>query len=169
MNIKKIVCNKLFGRNKYLAMQGLNFGNNCQFADSVDFGSEPYLITIGDNFYSSDNVVFATHDGSVNVLRNYYSDLKFVDKILPIVIGNNVFIGHSSLILPGAVISDNVIVGANSVVVNALDRAGVYAGSPARYICSLDDYRDKNQKYFHPTKGLDLIAKTAYYKELFKK
>jgi len=51
-----------------------------------------------------------------------------------IVIHNNVFIGANCVILPGAVIRDNVVVGAGSVVKGELAANAVYAGSPCRKI-----------------------------------
>ena len=54
-----------------------------------------------------------------------------------IIIGNNVFIGAQSVILPGTEIGDNVIIGANSVVKGKLDANHFYAGSPCKRIKSL--------------------------------
>jgi len=51
-----------------------------------------------------------------------------------VAIGNNVFIGANSTILPGAIINDNVVIGAGSVVKGELTPNGVYAGVPARLI-----------------------------------
>ena len=56
-----------------------------------------------------------------------------------VAIGNNVFIGANSTILPGAVIRDNVVVGAGAVVKGELKENGVYAGVPARLIRSNSD------------------------------
>jgi acetyltransferase-like isoleucine patch superfamily enzyme len=48
-------------------------------------------------------------------------------------IGNRVSIGSNSTILPVA-ICDDVVIGAGSVVTKSIDRPGVYAGNPARYL-----------------------------------
>lgn len=48
-------------------------------------------------------------------------------------IGNYVSIGTNSTILP-VKIADNVVVGAGSVVTKDIERAGVYAGNPAKLI-----------------------------------
>lgn len=55
----------------------------------------------------------------------------------PIVICNDVFIGNDCTILKGVTISDNIIVGSNSVVTKSLIRAGIYAGNPAVFIKEL--------------------------------
>jgi hypothetical protein len=46
----------------------------------------------------------------------------------------------------GVKIGNNVIVGANSVVTKDIPDNSVYAGNPARFICSLDDYHEKRSK-----------------------
>lgn len=134
--------------------QGVRIGRNSMIGAGVNFGSEPYLISIGDNFYSSSNVQFITHDGSVNVFRNLYAEYKNADLFSPIAVGNNVFLGFGVTILPGTIIEDNVIVGANSLVKGRLIRDSVYAGSPARLICSIDDYLEKNKSRILFTKNL---------------
>ena len=92
-------------------ISGVILGKNCQINKGISFGSEPYLITIGDNFYSSSNIQFITHDGSVNVLRNMHVEYKNIDFFQPIVLGNNVFLGYGVIVLPGTIIGSNVIVG----------------------------------------------------------
>ncbi|MCT4587343.1 MAG: acyltransferase [Carboxylicivirga sp.] len=51
-----------------------------------------------------------------------------------IVIGSNIWIGKACIILPGTVIDDGVIIGANSVVKGHLKKNCVYAGAPLRFI-----------------------------------
>ena len=58
-------------------------------------------------------------------------------------IGNNVFIGTGTIILCNTHIGNNVVVGAGSIVTHDLPDNGVYAGSPARKICSIEEYREK--------------------------
>lgn len=120
------------------------------------------MIKIGDDFYSSSNVQFITHDGSVNVLRNKYENYNNIDIFKPIVIGNNVFLGYGTVILPGTIIGDNVIVGAYSVVKGELISDSVYAGIPAKYICSLDEYTYRNKSFFIPTKRMNYREKKEY-------
>lgn len=149
---------------KFAKLSGVVMGKNCKIG-TKKLGSEPYLITIGDDFYTSSNIQFITHDGSVNVLRNSYSEHKTADLFGRIKIGNNVFIGYGCTILPGSIIADNVIVGANTVVKGSLKSNSVYAGVPARYICSLDEYKQKIQSKLVPTKGMSAEDKMNYIKK----
>ena len=54
-------------------------------------------------------------------------------------------------------IGNNVIVGAGSVVTHDLPDNGVYAGVPARYVSSIEDYKEKNQKLREERPRFDLI------------
>lgn len=157
---------KLISANKVARLSGVKFGDNCKFLTNK-FGSEPQLITIGNDFYSSSNVQFLTHDGSVNVIRNKYKEFENIDILLPIKIGNNVFLGFGVILLPGATIGDNVIVGAGTIVRGQLKSNSVYAGVPARYICSLENYLDKHKDSFVNTKNLSKKDKAIFLKEKY--
>jgi acetyltransferase-like isoleucine patch superfamily enzyme len=104
---------------------------------SYTFGSEPYLITIGDHVTITSGVSFVTHDGGVWVFREKYPD---VDVIAPITIGNNVFIGIRSIIMPGVTIGDNCVIGAGSIVTRSIPSNYVAVGSPARCLKTIDEY-----------------------------
>ena len=147
--------------NAFAKDQDLKFGKNCLFY-TKKFGSEPYLISFGDNCEVSYNVDFITHDGSVWVLRNMYAELSNIDILKQITIGNNVFIGANSTILPGVTIGDNVIIGAGSVVTKNISSDCVVAGVPANKILSIEEYRMKNEKYFTNTKNLNSVQKKDY-------
>ncbi len=142
--------------NKYTKILGVKFGLNCNFS------SESFFIKIGNNFYSSQNVSFIAHDGSVNVLRNMYEKYKNIDLFSPIIIGNNVFIGYGTVILPGTHIGDNVIIGAGSIVRERLQSNSVYAGIPVQYICSIKKYANKNEEKFIYTKQLPQEEKKKF-------
>lgn len=51
-----------------------------------------------------------------------------------VVIGNNVFIGANTVILPGTKIGDNTIIGAQSLTKGTLQGNAIYAGSPCEKI-----------------------------------
>lgn len=140
--------------NKVAKLEGVKFGKNPYFR-TKQFGSEPYLIEVGDNFKTAGNVQFITHDGGVHVIRNLYSELKEIDSFEKIIIGNNVFIGYGAILLPGTIIQNNIIVGAGSVVRGVLESNSIYAGVPVKRICSLEEYINKNRYKFLNTKNLN--------------
>lgn len=126
-------------------------GKNCHIYsyNGID-GGLPWLITIGDDVTISSGVRILTHDASTNVV-GCGTKLGKVD------IGNNVFIGCGSIILCGTRIGDNVVVGAGSVVAHDLESDAVYAGNPARKICTIDEYREKYETLRQSRPRLDDI------------
>jgi acetyltransferase-like isoleucine patch superfamily enzyme len=110
------------------------------------------------------SVNFVNHDGGVWVLRTEYPDLDLIDRIN---IGNNVFIGQGATLLPGTKIGDNVVVGARSLVKGNLPGGFVYAGIPAREICTIEEYKEKTLKHGVATKNMSLSGKEMFLKEKF--
>ncbi len=145
---------------KYL---GVKLGVNCRLEGFNNFGSEPYLISIG-NHVSITKSSFITHDGGVWVFREKHPS---IDVVRPIRIGDNVFIGSNCTILPGVIIGNNVIVGAGSLVTKNLESNFVYGGVPAKLIKSIDEYWEGIQKDLIRTKGLSQKSKRNYLIELF--
>lgn len=148
---------------KYARRLGVKFGIGCRFIN-VHWGTEPYLIKLGNNV-SLSNVVFINHDGGVWVLRDENPD---IDVVKPIIIGNNVFIGQGSMILPGVIIGDNVVIGANSVVNKNIPSNCVYAGIPARFIKDITLYRKKILSNSDRTKNMGSTQKRSYYLSKFR-
>jgi acetyltransferase-like isoleucine patch superfamily enzyme len=116
-------------------------------APSVVFDANDYsLITIGDATTISMDVVFLTHDYSIT------KGLKMIDSELggrflkPIRVGSNCFIGMRSILLPGTILGDNVIVGAGSVVKGTFPDNVVIAGNPAKILCNTDEWARKHYK-----------------------
>ena len=123
---------------------GMKYGSSFRIMSNVNFGSEPYLITIGNNVTISIGVLFSTHDGGAFVLRNLDEfKNKNINTFGKIIIGNNVFIGANSIILPHVTIGNNVVIGANSLVSKDVVSNSVYAGIPAKQIMTIDEYANK--------------------------
>jgi len=118
---------------------GVKVGERCRLYD-CDFGSEPYLIELGDHVTIVSGVKFITHDGGVWVFREEFPN---IDVFSPIVVGSNVFIGSNAVIMPGACIGDNCVIGAGAVVVGTIPANSVAIGVPAKAIKTLDEYRLK--------------------------
>lgn len=113
---------------------GDNF--NCFSPDAVD-SNYPWLITIGNDVTISTGVKLLAHDASTLLTKSHI-------KVGIVRIGNNVFIGAGTVVLCDTRIGDNVVIGANSVVTHDLPSNGVYAGNPAKRICSFDEYKEKH-------------------------
>lgn len=140
----------LVGYERFARHLGVTVGSNCQIY-TKQFGSEPWLITIGDNVTIAAGVRLLTHDGATCHITDETGQC--YHKFAPIKIGNNVFIGVNAILFPGVTISDNVIVGAGAVVTKSLEN-GVYAGNPAKQICSFVDYAAKVRQECVPDSAL---------------
>jgi len=145
---KYIEIRESFGDSKtrakiYRTYFGVKIGNNVRFTGKPDWGSEPYLIEIGNNVTITQDVTFITHDGGVGLFRKEYPGINILGKIK---IGNNVFIGARSTILPGVSIGNNVVIAAGSVVVKNIPDNVVIGGVPAKIIKSIDEYKNKALK-----------------------
>lgn len=128
----------------YARYKGVTVGKNCRIIIR-EFGTEPWLISIGDNVTISDGVKLLTHDGSTWLIRDD-SGRRYLYKRIKI--GNNVFIGVNSVLMPGVVIEDNVIIAAGSIVTKSVPAGCIVGGNPAKKIGSFDKYRsDVLQNY----------------------
>ena len=101
--------------------------------------SHPWLITIGDNVTLAPRVHILAHDASTKVHLGY-------TKIGCVTIGDRVFVGAESVILPGVTIGSDVIIGANSTVTHDIPNGMVVVGSPARVICTTEEYLQKEKE-----------------------
>ena len=127
-------------RVKIARKMGVKIGTNCLLFNS-GFGSEPYLISIGDHCEITAGVIFITHDGATWVFRE---NKKFLgSKFGPIKIHDNCFIGLNSIILPNVEVGPNSVIGAGSVVTKNVLANSVYGGNPAKFICTLEEYLNK--------------------------
>jgi acetyltransferase-like isoleucine patch superfamily enzyme len=151
-----------YGGAWYARRIGVNIGDNCQI-HTREFGSEPFLIRIGNNVVIAPGVKFVTHDASGALLvddrgrRFYYA---------PISIGNNVMIGLNSVIMPGVKIESNVIIGTGSIVTKSIPLNSIVAGVPARKIGDFQDFKRKNLKNWISKSDIDF---TIPYKERINK
>lgn len=153
----------------YLINQGALIGRKTRMNCNVDaFGSEPYLITVGENCLFASGIHFITHDGAVKVLntqKRFGRDR--MDIIAPIRIGNNVYVGMGAYILPGVTIGDNSIIGAGAVVTKDIPEDSVAAGVPARVLETVDEYYmhviNKNNVY--RTAGMDSKSKRKFFEK----
>lgn len=165
MNIIKAIMRKHQKQkdlNGYWRSQGVQLGDNCAIDPSASFGSEPYLISIGDHVRINEGVKFVTHDGGVWVLRGMKEEHKNIDLFGKITVGNNVHIGTDTIVMPGVHIGSNCIIGCGAVVTRDIPDNSVAAGVPARVIRSIEEYEKKNKDRFVHTKAMTREEKRKY-------
>ncbi len=129
--------------------QGAEIGENTTLIECKLSGSSK-----GDRFFIGKNctltgVTLLAHDASPTIFlpelvnfepaylpgsRRSYRD--------PIYIGDNVFIGWGSIVLPGVKVGSNVVIGAGSVVSKDIPDNSVAAGNPAKALKDIDSYKD---------------------------
>lgn len=144
MNIKQIIRRFVFRLRadhitEDLEKRGLRVGKNFLRMHGVILDpSHCWLITIGDNVTLAPRVHVLCHDASTCHALGYA-------RIGRVNIGNNVFVGAESVILPGVSIGDNVVIGANSTVTHDIPSNTVAVGSPARVVGTYEDFITKNR------------------------
>lgn len=90
-------------------------------------------ITIGNNVTLAQFVSILDHDHNYDV--NHQGELCLNGyKTAPISIGNNVWIADKVTILKGVTIGDNVIIGANSLVIKDVESNSIVGGVPAKLL-----------------------------------
>jgi acetyltransferase-like isoleucine patch superfamily enzyme len=151
----------------YFRSRGVQIGEGCRLLGlhPETFGSEPYLVKLGNHVEITSGVKFITHDGGVWVFREKNSD---IDVIAPIIIGNNVFIGTNAIIMPGVTIGDNCVIGAGAVVTRDIPSGHVAVGSPARCIKTIDEYWAKIQTQAFHIRSFPVNEKQNFLKQRFE-
>ena len=118
---------------------GLKLGKNVHIQPGFKIDSSHYWhISIGDEVTIAPGVHIIAHDASTKIHLGYV-------RLGKISVGNRVFIGAGSILLPGASIGDNSIIGAGSVVSSTIPPNVVAAGNPARVLCSLEAFLEKRR------------------------
>ena len=155
--IKKIFSlfkSRFYSAEKYARHLGVKIGENC-YIDTRNWSSEPYLVTIGNNCQITHCVSIYTHGGGQAVRA---IDPNF-DVFGKVVIEDWAYIGAYSLIMPGVTIGEGALVAAGSVVTKSVPPHTVVGGNPACYICTTEEYYERNKKYNVGTKGLSFQEK----------
>ena len=139
-NIKDVI-RRIIGEipTKTLIKRGMKVGKNFNRQQGCFLDpTHCWLISIGNDVTLSIRVTILAHDAATKLVTGY-------TKIAKVDIGNNVFIGANSTILPG------VIIGANSVVTKSIPANSVAVGNPAKVIYTLDEFKYKIDKTFYNT------------------
>lgn len=105
----------------------VKIGNNCQFAPNV-------------SIYTAGHPI---HPVSRNSLYEYG---------ISVTIGDNVWIGGNTVILPGVHIGSNTVIGAGSVVTKDIPDWVVAAGNPCRVVKQITE---EDKKYYYKDQEFD--------------
>lgn len=122
-----------------LIHRGLQIGKGCNLGNCMIDPSHCFHITIGDNVTFGPRVHILAHDASTKMFLDY-------TRVANVTIGNNVFIGAHSIVLPGVTIGDNVVIGAGSIVSKDIPSNSMAVGSPAKVIKTLEEFLSTKKK-----------------------
>ena len=103
--------------------------------------TRPSLVEIGNNIRFGNGFTLFTHDFATIVFLNLYDE--FVPSSGKVVIGNNVYFGQRCTVLKNVTIGDNCIFGNGSMVTKDIPANSVAVGSPAKVICTVEEYYKK--------------------------
>lgn len=147
---------------KELRLNGAVIGDNCHIYGSIDNGHE-FLVSMGNNVTIASGSRLLTHDGSTKKILGY-------SKVGRIDIGDNVFIGAASIVLPNVRIGNKVVIGAGSVVTRDIPDNSVAVGNPAKVIGTYDNFVEKNRQIFEsaPVYNTPYSEKTMQEKQKMK-
>ena len=149
---------------KYAKMMGVKMKGRVRFYGVPRLSTEPWLITLGDNVHITKDVEFITHDGGTLLFRDKVPDLEVTK---PICVGNNVYIGIRTIIMPGVHIGNNVIIAAGSVVTKDVPDNCVWGGVPAKFIKPIEEYFEKIQQESIHLGHLSALQKEKALKKYF--
>ena len=121
---------------------GLAIGKDCHvMGECIIDPGHCWLITIGDRVTLAPRVHILAHDASTKRMLGY-------TLIGRVSIGNDVFIGAGTIVLPNVEIGSRVVIGAGSVVTHSIPSNSVAVDNPAHVICSYDEYLVKRKNQF---------------------
>lgn len=131
----------------YLRKQGIKIGKRCTVGPARTMAidaSRPYMVEIGDDVRLNYGLTIMTHDIATLVFKNRFGD--FIPSSGKVKIGNNVYFGRNCTVLKGVTIGNNCIIGYGSLVMRDVPDNSVVAGSPAKVICTLEQYYEKRKE-----------------------
>ncbi len=121
-------------------LQTLDIGEGTRCSPENFDGMFPHLIHIGRHCVLSPTSMVLCHDASYYLFTGQY-------RVSKVWIGDHVFVGYRSMILPGVRIGSRVVIGAGSVVTHDIPANSLAVGSPARVIGSLEEYLERRERH----------------------
>lgn len=128
--------------------KNVHFGNNVYANYNLTIVDDTDVY-VGDNVMIGPNVIISAGTHPINpILRSKQAQYN-----IPIFIGNNVWIGAGSIILPGVHIGDNTVIGAGSVVTKDIPSNVVAVGNPCRIIRNINE---NDMKFYYKDMEIDI-------------
>ena len=114
---------------------------NCDYGYNINIGKGFYAnfncvildtcrVEIGDNVLFGPNVQVYTASHPTDPKAR----LDMIEFALPVIIGNNVWVGGGAIICPGVTIGNNVTIGAGSIVTKDIPENSIAVGNPCKVI-----------------------------------
>ena len=152
------VLHKLFGQIKGNVVVTAPF--YCDYGVNISVGENFYTnhnvtildgakVTFGDNVFIAPDCVFSTAGHPIDTEQRNLG----LEIALPIMVGDNVWIGTNVSVLPGVTIGSNVVIGAGSVVNRNIPDGVIAAGNPCRVIRKITE-EDKKMYPIYNLKSL---------------
>jgi acetyltransferase-like isoleucine patch superfamily enzyme len=112
-----------------------HLGTDCSMIPSTVV-VDPQYTWIGDRVCLG-SCTLICHDGSIEMLNQRYGVR--IDRIGPIVIENDVYIGEGAIVLGGTTIGEGSVIGAGSVVRKSVPAGSVVTGNPAQVVAKVEN------------------------------
>lgn len=96
-----------------------------------------FSIDIGDDVWTGHHVYITDQNHGYDNVDIPISQQSMPEK--PVRIGSGSWLGHGTVVLPGADIGEHVVIGANSVVAGRIPSFSVAVGAPARVVKSMSE------------------------------
>lgn len=135
--------------------KGVTIGENTHFVGNVILGrngKDP--IIIGSNCVLTGCSILG-HDASTNRILGLTRSI-----IQPVVIEDDCFIGHGSIVLMGVTIGKGSIIGAGAIVTKDIEPGSVVGGNPARFICRVDELVEHRKKL--------MVERPEFFPDIFE-
>lgn len=161
---KKMGCNLYFRSNVRIGAPSLfSMGNNGYIGKDATIHAGGG-VSIGDYFMCGSNVTILSIDHQYD--SNKVPMLMQPNRLAPVVIGDDVWIGSNAVILPGVTIGNGVIVGANAVVTKDVAAYAIVGGIPAKLIKYRfdEDHQKDMDKVYDAFRDKDWVQETELAK-----
>jgi len=129
---KKIRIGNRVQLNDYVHISAIE---SVSIGDDVLIASHVYISDNSHGSYKFEDVGFSSSPEIAPCERPYF--------VLPVKIGNRVWLGEGAMILPGVVIGDGAVIGAHSIVNKNVPANTIVVGAPATIIKQWDSLQNK--------------------------